>query len=62
MSAFKSFTPAHLDALKRGRAIPFLVEHRDAVCPGFSLSVIGTLARERLISAYRALMTGSAES
>ena len=52
MSAFKRFTPAQLDALKRGRAIPFLVEHRDAVCPGYSLSVIGTLEDEKFCGLF----------
>lgn len=47
MSAINRFAPEPLDALKRGRAIPFLIEHRDSVCPGYSLSVIATLDDER---------------
>lgn len=41
MSSIHRFLPEHLDALKRGRAIPFLVDHRVPECPGYTLSVIG---------------------
>ncbi|WP_029890670.1 hypothetical protein [Polycyclovorans algicola] len=43
MSTINRFPPEQLDALKRGRAIPFLIEHRDAACPGHTLTVIGTI-------------------
>lgn len=46
MSSSHRFLPEHLDALKRGRAIPFLVDHRSPECPGYSLSVIGFLDDE----------------
>ncbi|HBG29492.1 MAG TPA: hypothetical protein DDW98_02505 [Gammaproteobacteria bacterium] len=47
MSAINRFSPAQLDALKRGRAIPFLIEHRDSECPGHTLWVIATLDDEK---------------
>lgn len=46
MSSIHRFPPEHLDALKRGRAIPFLVDHRVPGCPGYTLSVIGLLDEE----------------
>jgi len=46
MSSIHRFLPEHLDALKRGRAIPFLVDRRVPECPGYSLSVIGLLDDE----------------
>lgn len=43
MSALKRFSPAQFEALKRGRAIPFLIEHRDPALPDHTLSVIGQI-------------------
>jgi hypothetical protein len=52
VSAFNRFTPEQLDALKRGRAIPFLIEHRGSACPGYTLSVIATLDDQRFCGLF----------
>ncbi len=52
MSALTRFTPEQLDALRRGRAIPFLIEHRDSTCPGRTLSVIATLDDEQFCGLF----------
>lgn len=54
MSSIHRLKPEHLDALKRGRAIPLLVDHRDLVCPGFTLSVIGTLDDQKFWGVFLA--------
>ena len=54
MSSIHRLKPEHVAALKRGRAIPFLVEHRDLVCPGFTLSVIGTIDDQRFWGVFLA--------
>jgi hypothetical protein len=52
VSAFKRFSTEQLDALSRGRAIPFLIEHRGCECPGHSLSVIATIDDERFVGLF----------
>lgn len=49
MSAFNCFSPEQRDALKRGRAIPFLTDHRGLESPGHMLSVIATIDDECLV-------------
>jgi hypothetical protein len=46
------FKPEHLAALKNGRAIPFLIDHRGPECPGFTLSVIGLLDDQKFWGVY----------
>lgn len=47
MSSIHHFKPELVAALKRGRAIPFLIDHRGPECPGYTLSVIGLLDDQR---------------
>lgn len=54
MSSIHRFKPEHVAALKRGRAVPFLVEHRDLRCPGFTLSVIGTIDDQKFWGVFLA--------
>ena len=52
MSAFNRFSPEQLDALKRGRAIPFLIEHRSSACPNHTLSVLATIDDEFFVGVF----------
>lgn len=54
MSSIHRLKPEHLAALKNGRAIPLLVDHRDLVCPGFTLSVIGTIDDQKFWGVFLA--------
>jgi uncharacterized protein YdaU (DUF1376 family) len=54
MSSIHRLKPEHLAALKNGRAIPFLIDHRDLVCPGFTLSVIGTIDDQKFWGVFLA--------
>lgn len=47
MSSIHRFKPELNASLKRGRAIPFLIDHRGPECPGYTLSVIGLLDDQR---------------